>query len=102
MPSRDGTGPNGNGQMTGRKMGNCCPDQDFTNDNFNRGRGFGRGMGMGRRNCGMRNGNRQGYGFDNYENGHNYNDKSYLESVVSYLSDKLGSYKKRLEELEDK
>lgn len=101
MAFRDGTGPNGNGPMTGRRMGNCSPDQDFTNNN-NYGRGYGRGMGMGRRNGGMRNGNRRGFGFDNYEEGPAYHNKSYLESVVSYLSDKLSSYKKRLEDLEDK
>ena len=101
MAFRDGTGPNGNGPMTGRRMGNCNPDQDFANNN-NYGRGYGRGMGMGRRNGGMRNGNRRGFGFDNYEEGPAYHNKSYLESVVSYLSEKLSSYKKRLEDLEDK
>ena len=41
MPNFDKTGPEGKGEMTGRKMGPCNPDNP-------RGRGFGRGCGMGR------------------------------------------------------
>ncbi|MDD3129335.1 MAG: DUF5320 domain-containing protein [Candidatus Izemoplasmatales bacterium] len=37
MPRRDGTGPNGYGPLTGRKMGNC-----------GNGRGLGYGLGYGR------------------------------------------------------
>lgn len=59
MPGFDRTGPNGEGRMTGRKMGRCTnfggtlkktgdevkdiPDEN-TPENF-RGRGFGRGRG---------------------------------------------------------
>ena len=51
MPGLNGTGPNGQGPMTGRGMGNCN-----TTENVNTarpfgaglGRGFGRGMGRGR------------------------------------------------------
>lgn len=39
MPRFDGTGPNGNGTVTGRKMGNC-PDAQKHGCT----RGFGRGM----------------------------------------------------------
>ena len=39
MPRKDGTGPNGNGSMTGKGMGNCSGGQG--------GRGQGNGM-MGR------------------------------------------------------
>ena len=102
MPFRDGSGPNGSGPMTGRRMGNCVPDQDFIDDRNYRGRGFGRGYGMGRRNGGMGNGNRRGFGFANYEDSPAYHNKSYLESVVSYLTEKLTSYKNRIEELENK
>jgi hypothetical protein len=35
MPRRDGTGPNGYGPLTGRRMGNCA-------------RGYGYGQGLGR------------------------------------------------------
>ncbi len=102
MPNRDGSGPNGRGQMTGRGMGNCTSDREFADDFGYRGRGNGRGCGMGRRNGGMGYGNRRRYGFDNYEDGQALNNKSYLENIVNYLSDKLGSYKKRLEELDNK
>ncbi len=102
MPFRDGSGPNGNGPMTGRRMGNCNPDRDFADDYGYRGRGYGRGCGMGRRNGGRGLGYRRGNGFDNFEDSPASYNKSYLESVVNYLSDKLDSYKKRLTELDNK
>ncbi|HPD99760.1 MAG TPA: DUF5320 domain-containing protein [Bacillota bacterium] len=37
MPRRDGTGPNGYGPLTGRRMGNCSRRSSF-------GMGYGRGM----------------------------------------------------------
>ena len=40
MPYKDGTGPMGQGPMTGRGMGPCGRGAGF-----GRGRGFGRGMG---------------------------------------------------------
>lgn len=54
MPGRDGTGPTGQGPMTGRAMGQC--DTDATDDlpkkgGRGRGRGDGRGRGRGR-GCG--------------------------------------------------
>jgi hypothetical protein len=48
MPSGDGTGPNGNGPMSGRGLGFC---NGYSNPGFvNRpyGRGYNRGMGIGR------------------------------------------------------
>ena len=60
MPGRDGTGPMGQGEMTGRGLGNCikavaplatgmiaglCFGFGRRRGNFNRGRGFGRGFG---------------------------------------------------------
>lgn len=44
MLGRDGTGPNGQGQMTGRKMGNC-------DKAVNQSSGRGRGLMKGRRKC---------------------------------------------------
>jgi hypothetical protein len=46
MPGQDGTGPAGQGAMTGRGMGFCT---GFMNSGFGRGmgRGFGRGRGFG-------------------------------------------------------
>ncbi len=102
MPYRDGSGPKGNGPMTGRRMGNCSPESDIV-DNFGyRGRGNGRGCGMGRRNGGRGYGYRRGNGFADFEDGQALNNKSYLENIVNYLSDRLSSYKKRLEELDNK
>ena len=40
MPRLDGTGPNGQGPLTGRKMGNCAPNNNVkTNNSFPRGMG---------------------------------------------------------------
>jgi len=53
MPRRDGTGPLGQGAMTGRKLGNCGQDTaqepDTTNSpNSGMGMAWGRGGGIGR------------------------------------------------------
>jgi len=42
MPNRDGTGPQGNGSMTGRKQGRCNPNKDNIQDT-------GRGLGLRKR-----------------------------------------------------
>ncbi|MBI9032051.1 DUF5320 domain-containing protein [bacterium] len=102
MPFRDGSGPNGSGPMTGRGMGNCNSNRDFADDFCGRGRGYGRGYGMGRRNGGRGYGYRRGFGFEDIEDSPASYNKSYLESIVNYLSDKLNSFKQRLDELEDK
>ncbi len=45
MPGLDRTGPQGQGPKTGRRMGNCNPENDSQTAEFGRGRGFGRGLG---------------------------------------------------------
>lgn len=48
MPRLDGTGPAGQGPMTGRKMGRCPQSNDVSADQplgFGRGKGLGRGLG---------------------------------------------------------
>jgi hypothetical protein len=47
MPRGDGTGPAGQGSMTGRGMGFCAGfnSAGFMNGGFGRGRGLGRGFG---------------------------------------------------------
>ncbi|MBN1457509.1 MAG: DUF5320 domain-containing protein [Sedimentisphaerales bacterium] len=45
MPGFDGTGPLGQGPMTGRAMGRCVGN--FVNRGGSFGRGFGRGLGRG-------------------------------------------------------
>ena len=49
MPRGDGTGPNGQGAMTGRGIGFCAGSNSpgFMNGGFGRGRGFGRRRGFG-------------------------------------------------------
>lgn len=68
MPGRNGTGPMGEGAMTGRRMGRCAnrgvkPTVDQPEDltpRFGMGRGLGKGMGRG---AGMR--HRNGFGHNN-------------------------------------
>jgi uncharacterized protein DUF5320 len=53
MPNRDGTGPRGKGQRTGRGSGDCPPLKDSTKKNpdnrpLRKGLGGGRGRGLGR------------------------------------------------------
>jgi len=43
MPNRDGTGPLGQGPLTGRGLGQCCPRRV---SGRGRGRDFGRGFGF--------------------------------------------------------
>jgi hypothetical protein len=45
MPGLNKTGPAGQGPQTGRKMGNCNPENERQVDETGRGRGFGRGPG---------------------------------------------------------
>jgi len=47
MPRGDGTGPNGQGSLTGRRLGYCAgyPTPGFMNPGFGRGMGRGRGFG---------------------------------------------------------
>ena len=47
MPYRDGTGPNGQGPMTGRGMGPCAGDARPMYGRIGRGFGGRRGMGYG-------------------------------------------------------
>ncbi len=71
MPSLNRKGPNGEGAMTGRRMGRCNPDNKGKTDNEilqtrtslppdnqagndGQGRGHGRGLGLGRGLCGGR------------------------------------------------
>lgn len=62
MPRFDGTGPNGQGPLTGSRMGKCSnyQQENGNNSSFGFRRGFGRGMGRGR---GCRGGMGQGRGF---------------------------------------
>ncbi len=82
MPGRDGRGPLGEGPMTGQRNGRCADGgSPFA------GRGF-RKLGMGRRNGGF-----GGYRFNATD------EKSYLDSLISGLSNQLEILRKRRENL---
>lgn len=68
MPRQDGTGPMGQGQMTGRGLGPCNANAAETdNTPYGRGLGLGRGCGRGRgcsrRGAGLGLGRGAGRGF---------------------------------------
>ncbi len=44
MPNEDGTGPQGKGPLTGRRLGGCKGAKVCTQE-FERGRGLGKGLG---------------------------------------------------------
>ncbi len=61
MPGFNGTGPEGKGPLTGRRLGRCNPDNNKSNTdnpesdfpaNAGRGRGYGRGFAAGGRGRG--------------------------------------------------
>ena len=87
MPRGDKTGPQGDGPMTGRRMGNCFKDSERGFGYFGRGFGFNRGRGF-------------GYGrnrimFNREENLDVY-EKTTLENGIRVLKDQLSSLEKRL------
>jgi len=92
MPGRDGTGPIGNGAMTGRGMGVCAGAPGLRY-----GAGFGVGFGCRR---GLGRGFGRGYGL-------NYNpsldatrtDKEFLEEQKEFLKNRLDSIDKQLDNL---
>lgn len=49
MPRGDGTGPRGEGPLTGRGLGPCNTDMQRGESGYGMGAGFGRGRGLGRR-----------------------------------------------------
>lgn len=49
MPNQDGTGPQGKGPLTGRRMGTCEDAEPLQQRGLGQGRGFGPGLGRGRR-----------------------------------------------------
>ena len=98
MPRGDKTGPNGNGPMTGRMMGNCVSNdqnygRDFGGGSFRRGggRGFSGGFGF-------RGGNY------NYNSNFtpNVSEKTLLENEIRILKDQLNSLEKQLTESGEK
>ena len=87
MPGYDGTGPNGQGSLTGRGMGPCGAGA---------GRGFGRGMGRGR-------GFGRGFapGYNPQETQTPEQQRAYLEQGLANLDAARESVQKRLDALKE-
>ena len=90
MPGRDGTGPMGQGMMTGRGMGLCAgvPVPGYTA--WCGGRGHGRGLGFGR---GPGRGWGKGYGYP-------ASSKEGLEAQKDYLTNMLNEVNRQMEKKE--
>ncbi len=94
MPRGDGTGPAGQGPLTGRGAGRCAGNNagyggGFFGRGFGLGRGFGRGFGFGAANTPVQT---------------PYNatsEKSWLENVIGILKNQLDAYEKRHNEIKD-
>ena len=85
MPRRDGTGPMGQGSMTGRGMGRCP-------SGLGRGIGLTVGLGLG---LGLRRGFRRFFG-----NQSPADDVSVLKSQAEILEEELNAIKTKISELE--
>ena len=104
MPRGDKTGPNGQGQMTGRGMGYC---NGYENPGYMNGERAGRGFARGR-GRGLGRGNGRGYG-RNFNYGYGYRDdfptaspvseKTYIENSINVLEEQLKNLKERLNKL---
>lgn len=101
MPRGDRTGPNGNGPMTGRRMGYCAGNDrpGLTEGYHNFGRGYGGGN---------RRGSGRGFGYG-YRSGDyvsdfisNVSERTLLENEIRILKEQLNSLEKKLSESGDK
>lgn len=102
MPGFNGTGPRGEGPMTGGARGYCAGTKSSSSaflGGFGTGRGnrMGMGRGMGRRACGM--GRGMGYGARFYDapSAYGYSENESLES--SGLKSEISSLKGELSEI---
>ena len=97
MPRGDGTGPAGQGPMTGRGWGRCAGNDvpGYGNGFFGRGPGFGRGYGRGW-------GFGRGFGFasNNPAPVNETAEKSWLDNVINALKNQLQNLEKRRDELD--
>jgi len=112
MPRMDGTGPMGQGAMTGRGMGNCQGNCDTEKLGVGYGKGIGRGQGKGM-GCsyGVNNARRmsygQGFGFKaNIQNSNiaplQQDELSLLKSQANMLENTLNNVKSRISNFEEK
>jgi hypothetical protein len=94
MPRRDQTGPEGMGQMTGRRMGICVGDQKQESFlNF----GFGRGF-RGRRNMRFTSSHNPTDSLQKNQNSKMSN-KEFIESEIENLKERLQYLERELENL---
>jgi len=121
MPGGDGTGPLGQGPMTGRGLGYCV---GYAAPGFTWGRGYGRGQGFGR-GFGLRRWRRNpyinpvnpyyaaGYNYPDYREGYfapygyrgtpsKEDETAAMRSTLGEISDALSEIEKRITELEKK
>jgi len=101
MPNLNGTGPMGQGPMTGKAMGYCAENSSVNvNPNFGLGlglrRGFGRGGGRGIAGRGM--GLGRGFRWKQVEITPE-EEKNYLDNELKALESETANIKKRLGEL---
>ena len=98
MPQGDRTGPNGQGSMTGRRMGFCAGFNapGFINSSF--GRGFGRGRGFGWRARAI-----QSMPIQQVQPAviTEKQEKQFLEQELNSLKEEMKEIEKRLKELKD-
>lgn len=99
MPGGDRTGPNGNGPMTGRRMGYCRDNDSIKGAGqgygYGRGGGFRNGSGFGR---GRGFGFRRPVGFNATQNAPEQYGMTDVEREIDVLKDRLSS----LERMRDK
>jgi hypothetical protein len=99
MPRGDKTGPNGQGAMTGRKMGLCTGNSNAGYVNSTESYGFGRqGRGFG---LGIRNGRGRGFGFSRGF-AENTNSTNPSNSENQQLRNEISKLQSRLNDLEKK
>ncbi len=92
MPLGDGTGPAGQGPLTGRGAGRCAGNNaPYGNGFFGRGFGFARGLGRG-----------LGRGFGNYNQTpySEVSEKSWVETAINALKNQLQTLEKRRNDLD--
>jgi hypothetical protein len=87
MPRFDGTGPTGQGPLTGKGMGNCPGASSDSRKGMGFGRGFGRGF------C-------RGFGWRNFFT--KKEESEMLKDEKEALEEELKAIKERLSELEAK
>lgn len=103
MPSGDGTGPRGEGPMTGRRAGYCSgySAPGYANPGPRLGLSLGRGLGRGR---GFRRFPAYGQGFYGpapvYREPSVEEERTYLKNIMTDLEEQLKEVKQRLQEME--